>query len=97
MGKTKQLLDDFHLSDEEINQELQFRSDDEYQYQQWLESPEYVEFVNQQIARCTPKYSEVDVDRAISEAFKSLVVTSEEVGIDVYEKLFRQHFTENLG
>ena len=36
MGKTKQLLDDFHLSDEEINQELQFRSDDEYQYQQCL-------------------------------------------------------------
>tara|TARA_B100001778_G_C18224639_1_gene466087 strand:- start:255 stop:545 length:291 start_codon:yes stop_codon:yes gene_type:complete len=96
MGKTKQLLDDFHLSDEEINQELQFRSDDEYQYQQWLKSPEYVEFVNQQIQQCTPKYSEVDVDRAISEAFKSLIVTSEEVGIDVYEKLFRQHFRENL-
>lgn len=96
MGKIKQLLDDFHLSDEEINQELQFRNDDEYQYKQWLESPEYVEFVNQQIQQCTPKYSEVDVDRAISEAFKSLIVTSEEVGIDVYEKLFRQYFTENL-
>ena len=48
MGKTKELLDDFHLSDDEISQELQFRNDDEYQYKQWLESPEYVEFVNQQ-------------------------------------------------
>ena len=96
MGKTKQLLDDIHLSDEEINQELQFRSDDEYQYQQWLKSPEYVEFVNEQLDLAKPKFSQPDVDRAISEAFKSLVVTSEEVGIDVYEKLFRQHFFENL-
>lgn len=96
MGKTKELLDDFHLSDDEISQELQYRHDDEYQYKEWLKSPEYVEFVNQQIQQCTPKYSEVDVDRAISEAFKSIVVTSEEVGKDVYEKLFRQHFTENL-
>ena len=34
-----------------------------------------------------PKYSEVDIDNAISNGFKSLQVTSEEVGIDVYEKL----------
>ena len=52
--------------------------------------------VNEEFSRHKPKYSEVDVDRAISEAFKSIVVTSEEVGIDVYEKLFRQHFFENL-
>ena len=97
MGKTKQLLEDIPLTDAEVANELYARGDEDFQYQQWLESPEYVEFVNQQIARCTPKYSEVDVDRAISEAFKSLVVTSEEVGIDVYEKLFRQHFRENLG
>ena len=44
----------------------------------------------------TNKHSDAQIDIAISEAFKSLQVTSEEVGIDVYEKLFRQHFYENL-
>tara|TARA_B100001778_G_C18537329_1_gene606546 strand:- start:417 stop:713 length:297 start_codon:yes stop_codon:yes gene_type:complete len=96
MGKTKRMLDDFHLSQEEITDELYARGDEDYQYQKWLNSPEYVEHVNEQIALAKPKFSQTDVDTAISEAFKSLVVTSEEVGIDVYEKLFRQHFFENL-
>ena len=52
--------------------------------------------VNSEFAKHKPKYSEVDIDNAISNGFKSLQVTSEEVGIDVYEKLFRQHFNEAL-
>ena len=52
--------------------------------------------VNEEFSRHKPKYSEADIDNAISNGFKSLQVTSEEVGIDVYEKLFRQHFNEAL-
>jgi hypothetical protein len=96
MGKTKEMLNDFQLSQEEIDNELYVRGDEDFQYEQWKNSPEYVDFVNSQIALATPKYSQVDVDNAVSIAFKSLVVTSEEVGIDVYEKLFRQHLYENL-
>ena len=70
--------------------------DDAYQYEVWKKSKEYVEMVNEEFSRHNPKYSEVDIDNAISNGFKSLVVTSEEVGIDVYEKLFRQHFNEAL-
>ena len=71
-------------------------ADDDYQYEQYKKSPEYIEFVNEQIALPTPKYSYSQVTNAIAKAFESLQVTSEEVGKDVYEKLFTQHFLENL-
>ena len=58
--------------------------------------PRYVDMVNEEFSRHKPKYSEVDIDNAISNGFKSLVVTSEDFVIDVYEKLFRQHFNEAL-
>ena len=70
--------------------------DDAYQYEEWKKSSEYIDMVNSEFAKHKPKYSEVDIDNAISNGFKSLQVTSEEVGIDVYEKLFRQHFNEAL-
>ena len=88
MGKTKNLL-------EGLDDALE-RADDAYQYEQWRNSKEYVDMANEEFALHKPKHSDVQIDVAISEAFKSLQVTSEEVGIDVYEKLFRQHFYENL-
>ena len=88
MGKTKNLL-------EGIDDALD-RADDAYQYEQWRNSKEYVDMANEEFALHKPKHSDAQIDIAISEAFKSLQVTSEEVGIDVYEKLFRQHFYENL-
>ena len=88
MGKTKNLL-------EGLDDALE-RADDAYQYEQWRNSKEYVDMANEEFALHKPKHSDAQIDNAISEAFKSLQVTSEEVGIDVYEKLFRQHFYENL-
>ena len=71
-------------------------ADDDYQFEQWKKSDDYLDFVNEQIALATPKYSYSQVTNAIAKAFESLQVTSEEVGKDVYEKLFTQHFLENL-
>ena len=88
MGKTKNLL-------EGLDDALE-RADDAYWYEQWRNSKEYVDMANEEFALHKPKHSDAQIDIAISEAFKSLQVTSEEVGIDVYEKLFRQHFYENL-
>ena len=88
MGKTKNLL-------EGLDDALE-RADDACQYEQWRNSKEYVDMANEEFALHKPKHSDAQIDIAISEAFKSLQVTSEEVGIDVYEKLFRQHFYENL-
>ena len=71
-------------------------ADDDYQFEQWKKSDDYHHFDNEQIALPTPKYSYSQVTNAIAKAFESLQVTSEEVGKDVYEKLFTQHFLENL-
>jgi len=95
MGKTKKLLDD--LSEEDINKELFSRpDDDEYHYEEWLKSDDYQDMVNEEFDRARPKYSDIQVDNAIKEAFASIMLPMEEIGIDVYEKLFREKFFENI-
>ena len=46
MGRTKNFLDGLNLNEEELNEELYSRADTEYQYKKWLESEEFVEYVN---------------------------------------------------
>tara|TARA_B100001564_G_C20241418_1_gene490637 strand:+ start:109 stop:408 length:300 start_codon:yes stop_codon:yes gene_type:complete len=96
MGKSKGIDIGYNPLSGEFEDMTKHYEDDAYQYEEWKNSPEYVDMVNNEFARHKPKYSEAEIDNAISNGFKSLVVTSEEVGIDVYEKLFRQHFKEAL-
>ena len=96
MGKTKGINIGYNPLSGEFEDMTKQYEDDAYQYEQWRNSKEYVDMANEEFALHKPKHSDAQIDIAISEAFKSLQVTSEEVGIDVYEKLFRQHFYENL-
>ena len=96
MGKSKGIDIGYNPLSGEFEDMTKQYEDDAYQYEEWKKSSEYIDMVNSEFAKHKPKYSEVDMDNAISNAFKSLQVTSEEVGIDVYEKLFRQHFNEAL-
>ena len=96
MGKSKGIDIGYNPLTGEFEDMTKHYEDDAYQYDEWKKSPEYIDMVNIEFARHKPKYSEADIDNAISNGFNSLVVTSEEVGIDVYEKLFRQHFKEAL-
>ena len=96
MGKSKGIDIGYNPLTGEFEDMAKHYADDAYQYDEWKKSPEYIDMVNIEFARHKPKYSEADIDNAISNGFNSLVVTSEEVGIDVYEKLFRQHFKEAL-
>ena len=96
MGKSKGINIGYIRESGEFEDMDKQYEDDAYQYDEWKKSPEYIDMVNIEFARHKPKYSEADIDNAISNGFNSLVVTSEEVGIDVYEKLFRQHFKEAL-
>ena len=96
MGKSKGIHIRYNPLSGEFEDMTKQYEDDAYQYEEWKKSSEYIDMVNSEFAKHKPKYSEVDMDNAISNAFKSLQVTSEEVGIDVYEKLFRQHFNEAL-
>ena len=96
MGKSKGINIGYNPLSGEFEDMTKQYEDDAYQYEQWRNSKEYVDMANEEFALHKPKHSDAQIDIAISEAFKSLQVTSEEVGIDVYEKLFRQHFYENL-
>ena len=96
MGKSKGINIGYNPESGEFEDMDKQYEDDAYQYDEWKKSPEYIDMVNIEFARHKPKYSEADIVNAISNGFNSLVVTSEEVGIDVYEKLFRQHFKEAL-
>ena len=96
MGKSKGINIGYNPESREFEEMDKQYEDDAYQYEQWKNSPEYDDMVNKEFARHKPKYSEAEIDNAIKNGFASLQVTSEEVGIDVYEKLFRQHFKEAL-
>ena len=96
MGKSKGIHIGYNPLSGEFEDMTKQYEDDAYQYEEWKKSSEYIDMVNSEFAKHKPKYSEVDIDNAISNGFKSLQVTSEEVGIEVYEKLFRQHFNEAL-
>lgn len=91
MGKTKNLLG--NLTQEELEQSLYNRhQDDEYQLQEWQKSKEFADMVNEQFNQLKPKYSESEVDNAIGYAFDQIQLPMEEIGKDVYEKLFRNAF-----
>ena len=77
MGKTKELLD-----------ELQSRDDYDYQYQQWLESKEFVEYVNGELDSTRPRYSEYDIMSATRYASEHITIEPSEVGKKVYDMLF---------
>lgn len=59
------------------------------EYEEFRKSNEYVEMVNQEIDKINPKYSELDIEEALSVAFESMNISSDEVGIDVFGKLIK--------
>ena len=97
MGKSKELFDfDLELTNEDIEQELMMRNDDEYQYQKWMESQEFVEYVNAEIDSTKPLYSESDIMGATRYASKSITIQPSEVGKEVYDMLFSEKIEEYL-
>ena len=70
--------------------------DVDYQYEEYLQSEKYVEDVNEVLEETKPKYSSSDVTRALSYAFNSMIIESEEVGKDVYGKLIHEKVVEYL-
>ena len=96
MGRTKELLDELHITEEDILNELTSRNDDEYQYQKWMESKEFVEYVNAEIDSTKPLYSESDIIGATRYASKSITINPSEVGKEVYDMLFSEKIEEYL-
>jgi hypothetical protein len=96
MGRTKELLDELHITEEDILTELTARNDDDYQYQKWMESEEFVEYVNAEIDSTKPLYSESDIMGATRYASKSITIPPSEVGKEVYDMLFSEKIEEYL-
>lgn len=90
MGKIKRLLDEENQSDFITDKEL------DEQYNEWKNSEQYAEMINTQFELHKSKYSDAELDNAIKYAFECIMLPMEEVGSDVYQKLWRQHFWEIL-
>jgi hypothetical protein len=89
MGRVKDLHFEFI---NEMNQMV----DVDYQFEEYLQSENYANEVNGVLEETKPKYSSSDVERAISYAFNSIIVESDEVGKDVYGKLVHEKVIEYL-
>ena len=92
MAKIKKLLEG--LTQEELERELYHRYDEEYE--DWLQSDEFVEYVNGEIEKTKPIYSESDIMNATRYASKSIIIEPSEVGKDVYDMLFSEKIEEYL-
>ena len=91
MGKIKKLLDEqtyiMSLGEEqELNKE----------FEDFKNSQEYIAKVNEEFNLHKSKYSDAEIDNAIKYAFECIQLPPEEIGINVYQKLWRQHFYEIL-
>ena len=89
MGRVKKVHFEFI---NEMNQMV----DVDYQFEEYLQSENYANEVNEVLEETKPKYSSSDVERAISYAFNNIIVESDEVGKDVYGKLVHEKVIEYL-
>jgi hypothetical protein len=88
------LLND--LTQEELERMLYERYSDDSDYTRWLESEEFVEFVNGEIQSTKPVYSEFDVMSSIRYASTQIQIEPSEVGKEVYDMLFSEKIQEYL-
>lgn len=96
MGRTKDLLSDIELTQSEIERELYNRYQDELEYEEWLQTDGFVEYVNAEIDMSRPRYSELDITSAIRYASKQIILDPSEVGKEVYDMLFSEKIEEYL-
>ena len=95
MGKVKDNL--FQgLTQDEINDMLYNRYKDEVEYKEWLQTKEFVEYVNGEIDSTKPSYSESDIMSATRYASKSIIVDPSEVRKETYDMLFSEKIEEYL-
>ena len=106
MGRTKDLLYDGPdgFNDWKVEKgdmppyEWFFNPDLRYdmEYEEWMNSEGYVTFVNDEIEITKPKYSDGDLIDALQYARKGIIIEPEEVGKEVYDRLFSEKIFEYL-
>ena len=89
MGKVKEV----HF---EFISEMSQMVDVEYQFEEYQNSENYVDDVNEVLQKTAPIYSSADVEHALNYAFDSVVIDAEEIGTEVYGKLIHEKIVEYL-
>jgi hypothetical protein len=99
MGKLKETYLN-NLSEEDqhdIQRLMELQTEEEYE--EYHQSNEYVEMVNEEIEKTQPKYSDKDVEEALKVAFQNITIDPREIGIDVFGQLIHdeaQRYLESL-
>lgn len=96
MGRIKELLSDVQLTQEDLEADLLGKYNDQLEYEEWLQSDGFVEYVNGEIESTKPRYSEEDIMSATRYASKSITIEPSEVGKEVYDMLFSEKIEEYL-
>jgi hypothetical protein len=105
MGRTKELLydgnifDDWKVESNDLPDHQWFMNPDlrfDMEYEEWSNSEAYVTFVNEEIDITKKKYSDGDISDALQYAHKSIIIEPEEVGKEVYNRLFSEKIFEYL-
>ena len=95
MGRIKDSLD-IELPQDQLELELYKRYADELEYQEWLQTDGFVEYINGEIDMTRPRYSEIDMSSAVRYASQQITIDPSEVGKEVYDMLFSEKIEEYL-
>jgi len=92
MGRVKEQMinemENSHLSNQ--------MADSDYQYEEWLQSKEFAEYLNGELDSTRPRYSEHDISSATRYASEHITIDPSEVGKKVYDMLFSEKVEEYL-
>ena len=95
MERIKDSLD-IEIPQDQLELELYKRYADELEYQEWLQSDGFVQYVNGEIDMTRPRYSEIDMSSAVRYASQQITIDPSEVGKEVYDMLFSEKIEEYL-
>ena len=91
MGRIKETMVEF-IPDEVIFD----RYKDQLEYEEWLQSDGFVQYVNGEIDITKSRYSEIDISSATRYASEQITIDPNEVGKEVYDMLFSEKIEEYL-
>lgn len=95
MGKIKEHLIN-NLSEDDFNTIQEISDEEERRYQEWLQSDEYIDFVNEQLRESNELFSLNDIKNALDWAKSAINVEPTDIGKDVYDILFVEKVEEHL-
>lgn len=85
-----------NMTQYEIDNYLYNKNVRDMEYEEWLQSEEYVDLVNSELENTKLVYSEWEITKALEYGVKSINLPAEEIGIEVYGKLLHEKVFEYL-